>query len=104
MKSKKTAELEKVSIELLKPEFGIGQIVYTPRKNEVSANRITRYNIKVCKVFDHDPKKEDDLGFPLPVGDGRLVGILHSYELEMAVKIRAGCNSDVTFSVPGYFL
>ena len=41
---------ERISIEVVKPKYEIGQLVYVPQKDSPTQARIIRYNFEVGKV------------------------------------------------------
>src|SRR3989344_2117327 len=74
---------ERISIEVVKPKYEIGQRVYVPQKDSPTQARIIRYNFEVSKVGE------------------KLLGKLRSYELDQGVILRLGDDFELTFSVHG---
>jgi len=63
---------ERISIEVVKPKYKIGQQVYVPQKDSPTQARIIRYNFEVGKVEE------------------KLLGRLRNYELDKGVILRLG--------------
>src|SRR3989344_6957234 len=72
---------ERISIEVVKPKYKIGQQVYVPQKDSPTQARIIRYNFEVGKVEE------------------KLLGRLRNYELDKGVILRLGDDFELTFSV-----
>jgi len=68
---------EKISIEVDKPAFPIGQVVYVPIKNQIIETRILGYEIQAFKE------------------EGTLLGVVSNYRIQHFVPVRRGEESDL---------
>ena len=71
-------EQERISIELFKPRFAIGQRIYVPQKNDVVESPILGYDARIEQE------------------DGKLLGGITGYHIQNYVSVRRGDDSDFT--------
>jgi hypothetical protein len=71
-------EQERINIELFKPRFAIGQIIYVPQKDEVVSSPILGYDARIGQE------------------DGKLLGGITGYHIQNFVSVRRGDDSDFT--------
>lgn len=72
---------EKISIEIFKPEYLVGQVIYIPQRNKVVRTDILGYGFRVVKE------------------KGTLLGVISSYHIPRIVFVRRGENSTPTNEV-----
>ena len=73
-----TQEQERISIELSKPRFAIGQTIYVPQKNAVVSSPILGYDARIGQEY------------------GKLLGEITGYHIQNFVSVRRGDDSDFT--------